>query len=364
MIGGILLSRLEPGGLVVRVMRVVAVVGLLAGAVFSGSCSNDESTTTTVPATSTTDAPASSDAAADSGWESNGEPSVLNTAAAATSLSAAAKNTLYACINVQIPGSDTTIVLGQTVAKELTQAQTPWVQDSKVVISEIEVVPGSVSMESVFEVTETETTRRLKGNGIPNHPIGVFPIPQTSSAYQYYAALPAEGYANAAEIPVEPYDLDVTLPLSPEVSATPSCIPELMTGVALTGGAWHVEIAPDSKLNVYDPNAALPTDRCFGHPYATQYHYHGYSWKCMDQGKAGEQSPLLGYALDGFGIYGPLGADGKPVTNAQLDECHGMVSKVMFNGKMQNIYHYVLNNEYPYSVGCFRGKVQASMAGM
>lgn len=137
-----------------------------------------------------------------------------------------------------------------------------------------------------------------------------------------------------------------------------------MTGVSLTGAAWHLEIAPDSKLNVYDPNAALPTDRCFGHPYATQYHYHGYSWKCMEQGEAGKQSPLLGYALDGFGIYGPRGADGKPVTNAQLDECHGMTSEVMFNGKQQSIYHYVLNNEYPYSVGCFRGTVQASMSGM
>ena len=84
----------------------------------------------------------------------------------------------------------------------------------------------------------------------------------------------------------------------------------------------------------------------------------------MERGKPGEQSPLLGYALDGFGIYGPLGADGKPITNAQLDECHGMTSEVMFNGKKQNIYHYVLNNEYPYSVGCFRGTVQASMEEM
>ena len=41
-----------------------------------------------------------------------------------------------------------------------------------------------------------------------------------------------------------------------------------------------------------------------------------------------------------------------------------MTSEVMFNGRMQNIYHYVLNNEYPYSVGCFRGTVQASMEGM
>jgi hypothetical protein len=214
---------------------------------------------------------------------------------------------------------------------------------------------GSVSLKSELKITESRTTRRFKSNGIPNHPIGVFPIAKDSPAYKYYAALPAEGYENAAEIPVAPYDLDVLLPLNPKIAKKPNCIKSLMTGFALTGAAWHVEIAADSKANTFDPNAALPTDRCFGHPYEGEYHYHGYSWKCMKKGTPGKQSPLLGYALDGFGIYGPLDANGKVITNAQLDECHGRVGKVMFNGKMQNMYHYVLNNEYPYSIGCLKG---------
>lgn len=297
-------------------------------------------------------------------WDGNGAPTFLITAPTGTPINKPAKNTTFACIKVPIPGSDQQAILGQQVGTTLTQAQTPWVQDGKVILSKIEKVPGSVKMKSVFNITETATTRRLLGNGIPNHPIGTFPIPPTSAAYKYYAALPAEGFANAAEIPVKPYPLDVTLPRNPKLAAKPSCITSLMTGFALTGGAWHTELAPDASVNIYDPNAALPTDRCFGHPYASRYHYHGYSWKCMDQGKAGAQSPLLGYALDGFGIYGPRGANGKLVTNAQLDECHGMVSEVMFNGKMQKMYHYVLNNEYPYSIGCFRGTPQMPMGGM
>ena len=40
-----------------------------------------------------------------------------------------------------------------------------------------------------------------------------------------------------------------------------------------------------------------------------------------------------------------------------------MVSEVMFNGTKQSIYHYVLNNEYPYSVGCYRGTPN-EMVGM
>lgn len=31
----------------------------------------------------------------------------------------------------------------------------------------------------------------------------------------------------------------------------------------------------------------------------------------------------MGYALDGFGIFGPRSLGGKLVTNADLDECHG-----------------------------------------
>jgi len=123
-----------------------------------------------------------------------------------------------------------------------------------------------------------------------------------------------------------------------------------------TGGTWHAEMAADSQLKLYDPNAALPTDQCFGHPYMEQYHYHGYSYKCMpDQGNAGEKSPLFGYAVDGFGIFGPLDDNGNWITNDQLDECHGMTSMIPWDGKMVEMYHYVINNEFPYSVGCLRG---------
>jgi hypothetical protein len=298
-------------------------------------------------------------AKAPSGWKGNRPPKILKSAPAGTPISAPAKNTLFACVDVIGPDGKPYVV-GQQIGRTLTQADTPWVKDGdRVVISEIEKVPGKVKMKSVFKITETKTTRTFTGNGIPNFPIGRFPIPKNSSAYSYYGVLPSSPpYANAAEIPALPYDLKVKLPKNPKIAAKPSCFRELTIGVALVGAAWHAEVAVDANANAYDPNTALPTDRCFGHPYATQYHVHGYSWKCMDKGKPGKPSPLVGYALDGFGIYGPRGADGKLVTNAELDECHGRVGEVMFNGKKQMMYHYVLNNEYPYSIGCFRGTPQ------
>ena len=240
----------------------------------------------------------------------------------------------------------------------LSAGSAPWDVGNKVILSKVPAVPGSIKMKSIFHVSVMGTSRIFTGNGIPSTPVGVFPIPAKSAAYKYYAALPAEGYANAAEIPIQPYDLKVTVPLNPVMNATPSCIPMLPTGITLTGATWHVEMAPDDSANLYSPDSALPLDTCQGHPYMGQYHYHGYSWKCFPaslQGQVGKQSPLMGYAIDGFGIYGPRDANGKWITNAQLDVCHGTTSKVWFNGKYQSIYHYVLNNEYPYSIGCFRG---------
>ena len=300
------------------------------------------------------------------GWDGNGAPAVLKTAPAGTMINNPAKGTIFACVESPVPDgtvlpdgtklpNNSFLNLGQQVGTSLSHPKTPWLQGNNVVLSKIATVPGKVKMKSVFKITETKNTRILKGNGIPSFEVGTFAIPKNSAAYKYYAALPATGYANAAEIPIKPYQMELRLPKNPKIAAKPTCFGQLTIGIALVGAAWHAEMALDSLGNAYDPNAALPTDRCFGHPYATEYHVHGYSWKCMDQGKQGEASPLVGYALDGFGIYGPRGADGKLVTNAQLDECHGRVGEVMFNGKKQKMYHYVLNNEYPYSIGCFRG---------
>ena len=141
-------------------------------------------------------------------------------------------------------------------------------------------------------------------------------------------------------------------------SALPSAMPYLVSGVVTqTGIPWHLQIAPDSDNNLLDPIAALPMDSCWGHPYQKQYHYHGYSWKCFpNQGDPNEHSPLFGYAIDGFGVYGPRGEKGVLLTNDDLDECHGHTHAIEWDGETKVMYHYHVNNEYPYTMGCYRGK--------
>ena len=317
----------------------------------------------------------------------------------ASPASAAVPNTMvnarsdFAILQVPPPGSKGRLYVGgplfQTVLPSSTTLSTStatWINaatnPTTIMIPKLPTVSGTVTAKeidprgSVFAVTTDKTYRYFKGNGLPSTPMGKFgPVQPGTAAYPYYAAAPGgantipgtpgfgQNYSSAAAIGISPYNLDIRVPMNPKVLATPQPIQYLVTGVALTGALWHVELANASTTFWANPLSILPLDQCFGHPYSQQYHYHAYSWKCFpNQGTKG-QSPLLGYAMDGFGIYGPRGADGKEITNAQLDECHGRTAPVLWNGKIQNIYHYVLNSEYPYSVGCFRGAVDPANYG-
>jgi hypothetical protein len=65
---------------------------------------------------------------------------------------------------------------------------------------------------------------------------------------------------------------------------------------------------------------------------------------------------LLGYAFDGFGIYGPKGETGSLLSTSDLDDCHGHTHQLNWDGQIISIYHYHMSADFPYSIGCFRGK--------
>ena len=281
------------------------------------------------------------------------------------------------------------LALAGGITAGMMQVATPWTDLSTniITLSKTSYVDGSNNATyydaagSVFTMT-TDTaagTRSFSGNGLPSTKMGTFPVQEGTSAYSYYSGLPggnkptsiygqnAGTYSSAAAIGVRPYSLLSTVPFSPDPDPDPTVyypIASLIVGVTLTGTVWHIEYANDNSGNWVSPINALPTDQCFGHPYNEQYHIHGYSWKCFpNQGTSG-QSPVFGFALDGYPITGPRAADGHMITNAELDQCHGMTSEITMPGNegKKRTYHYVLNREYPYSVGCFRGEVNYSQA--
>ncbi len=120
-------------------------------------------------------------------------------------------------------------------------------------------------------------------------------------------------------------------------------------GIMLTG----VPLFNGFDAGLRDAAAHELQDHCNGHPQKSgQYHYHSLS-ACL---KDVSVKTVLGYALDGFPITGPMVANGKYLTTDDLDECHGITSEIVLDGQKTVSYHYVMTQDFPYSVSCFRAQ--------
>ncbi len=219
--------------------------------------------------------------------------------------------------------------------------QGPWIRsDGTFDFTAKAVVDGSVTHTSVLNQTLETAALSLTGNGLPNHPTGTYPIATTDDAYQYDR--------NPNRIRAQ--NLEYRLPASPVAAAQPSCLPNGAIGVMLSGAVLYNALDAGGR----DALAHETQDACQGHPDPRgAYHYHSLS-DCAGDGGSGP-SKLLGYALDGFGIYGPRDETGQMLTNADLDACHGRTSEVEWRGRLLKTYHYVATLEYPYTLGCFTG---------
>jgi hypothetical protein len=207
-------------------------------------------------------------------------------------------------------------------------------------------VRGAVAWPAAeFAVRALGARRQLTGNALPtNHATGTFPVSRDDPAYQL------DRNPNA----IAPQNLAWSLPLIPTRLSEPGCVPMGQIGVMLNGVAIFNALDAAGK----DAVANEVQDACNGHPERDgKYHYHGSS-SCLPAAQG--NNTLVGYAADGFGIYSMFDATGRELTNADLDECHGRTSRVAWDGKEVEIYHYVLTREYPYSVGCLRGSVAVS----
>jgi len=206
-------------------------------------------------------------------------------------------------------------------------------------------VDGSVTWpDANITITTKGSTRVIAGNGLPTkQTTGNYPVASSDDAYQY------DRNPNS----ISAQTVSISLPKNPKVASTPTCVGLGTVGILVNG----VQVFNALDAGGRDAVAYEIQDSCQGHPERSgTYHYHSISTCVLDQLDAGTgHSKLVGYAADGFGIFGPRGTNGEAVTDADLDECHGHIHKVKFNGKTQKIYHYHATAEYPYTVGCYRG---------
>lgn len=220
----------------------------------------------------------------------------------------------------------------------------PWIHGDTWNLDQKISVPGSVSWpEATVSFDTSQGKRDVSGNGLPvDTKTGTFPIPTDSEAYEYDT--------NPNSIEEQPISYE--LPAEPEEASEPSCVSGGAIGIMTNGVAIYDAVDAAGR----DAVAREVQDRCSGHPQGrSQYHYHGI-FPCQTTTKSGtSHSELIGYALDGFGLYGPRGEDGQIVANEDLDGCHGHTHEVEFGGEEQTIFHYHSTFEYPYSIGCYRG---------
>jgi hypothetical protein len=216
----------------------------------------------------------------------------------------------------------------------------PWIHGSTWSLLEKPVVDGSIGWPGDLLIVRTGAIRRITSNGLPlSHSTGDFPIRPGTTAFQY------DPMSRAA---IDPARIELSLPSTPR-RITPSCVGGevgiLTTGVPLFTGfdAGHFD-APAHEMQ----------DHCSGHPNNAGYHYHSLP-ACISTGKKGRHSKLIGYALDGFPLVGPLGEDGEYMRNDDLDGCHGHRHEIRLDGRERRSYHYHVTQQFPYSVGCFRG---------
>jgi hypothetical protein len=209
---------------------------------------------------------------------------------------------------------------------------------------------GSVRWNSRFSTRLRSRKRRLAGNGLPPHPTGVFPVNPADPAYAY------DRNPNS----IRSYTLLASLPRNPKMSRKRTCVGGTI-GVMKSGVPLYSAFDAGGR----DAVAHEVQDSCDGHPQMSgQYHYHSLSRCVDDKGSKRTHSKLVGWALDGFGIYGMRGPGGAQMSTANLDSCHGHTHRITWNGKRRRMYHYHATLDFPYMVSCYRGTPITSATGL
>lgn len=139
-------------------------------------------------------------------------------------------------------------------------------------------------------------------------------------------------------IPVTPTPADSTGAISREV------------GVALNGVQLAVAAPVQAILSAYTIAAF---DDCGGHVNPNDgYHYHA-ATGCSEMANTQPDghASMLGYAMDGYGIYGLLDSDGSATEG--LDECRGITDEI------RGYHYHAASAGENMFIGCFTGKTAA-----
>ena len=181
----------------------------------------------------------------------------------------------------------------------------------------------------------------MQSQGYPNHPTAVYPN---------------SGNPNSIRV----QDFTFRLPLEPKLANQVTRLPMGPIGTALNGVVFFNPFEMEG-MNAVAGYSEVWLDSCCGHPQQTGvYHYHKYP-TCVrspfkDDGK--QHSPVIGFAFDGFPVYGPYESNGvmaKDLTGSQsLDVCNG------HSDESRGYHYHVTPGRFPYVLGGYAGVINPS----
>jgi phosphatidylethanolamine-binding protein (PEBP) family uncharacterized protein len=149
------------------------------------------------------------------------------------------------------------------------------------------------------------------------------------------------------------------IPLTPTIAAVTTSAVDGPIGVAINGVPIFNPCKQGGCQNG-DTKVLGELDSCNGHAgRGDDYHYHA-APTCMMAGQAASywNTHPVGWALDGFAIYGYNNADGTPATRDGV--CGGNTNAVV-NGPTGYSYH--VTDASPYVLSCFRGTPSTAARG-
>ncbi|MCA9247873.1 MAG: YHYH protein [Planctomycetales bacterium] len=189
----------------------------------------------------------------------------------------------------------------------------------------------------------------VHSQGLPNHPTATFPDRTRS----------LDGNPNY----IQQHDNTWYIPLAPKEAAdrramqnennNDHALPMGPIGVAVNGVVFF-----NPFDHLLDEDAVWRLDRCCGHPAPNWlYHYHKYP-VCVkspwcDDGAA--HSPLIGFAFDGFPVYGPYEAAGELAKSSLR---HPLNEFNVHHDDQRGWHYHVTPGQFPHIIGGYWGVVE------
>jgi len=231
-------------------------------------------------------------------------------------------------------------------------------------------VQGTKWSENVT-ITFGEGNFRYQSNSIPNHTLNAEYIMPDNFTSCVPHPVPDCSHIEPVAQAIQPIKVDLQITTRPQKVTETISSPFGAMGVMISGSPVYNPYEGDATTVAMSGNFTLVNaqgqlvvfmDDCSAHPAPhprEQYHYHGLSICITSQvDQEGGPSHIIGYAFDGFPIYGDRDINGEPIDPQTLDECNGLESPTP--EFPQGIYHYVMLSvpTVQSTIRCLHGKLE------